>query len=175
MADDEREEHITDLSMQRTREAREARVDFLEAERADRATNLEEERVLRATSLEDQREHRAANLEYQRGRREARVDAELLAHKQRLDTINGSIATSARNVAALKETLVQSHETITDKIDGLIAAQATRDAIAADRAARLDKVSKNQLDSRTFKVGVAGVIVVLIGVMLSLLVAVHVI
>ena len=79
---------------------------------------------------------RLEELAYQQGRRDADVDSRLLSHEKRLNAINGSIERHSQNAAKLERTVERTREALEAKIDSLIAGQAARSAVEADREKR---------------------------------------
>jgi hypothetical protein len=166
---DEREEQITDLSMQRTRVAREERVDYLEDTRNDRATEIEADRVRRADQVA-----------YAQGRRDADVDSRLLDHERRLVAINGSIKRHAETTASLQSSVDRIRESLEGKIDKMLAAQDTRTAVEADRikeeekrTAELKRANDRQISQHAWIIGVGTIVLMLLGLIATVLIGTH--
>lgn len=111
---------------------------------------------------------------YAVGRRDAYVDATLAEHEKRLLAINGSIERAAQNAARLSDHLNAFRDEIGERMDKLVEQQRTRVAVEQDRALQVRRANEKALDSRTFLIGIASVVVLLVGVIVSVLAAAHV-
>ncbi len=123
-----------------------------------------------------EREERARVLAFEEGRHREQVDGRLNSHEARLKAINGNIARQADETSKLKLGVGG----VGDKLDALIVAQQTRDAVAAatedvlkDHARKTqtaaESAKNSQISNRMFLVGVAAVIATLLGVAVTLL------
>jgi len=119
------------------------------------------------------RDEQFRQLAYSQGRRDADVDARLFSHEKRLNAINGSIEKHAQNAERLSRAIERTHDALESKIDTLLAAQATNAAIEADRQKNLQQSSEQHLNKRTFLLGTVTVVVMLLGVIATLLTAIH--
>lgn len=119
---------------------------------------------------------RLEELAYKQGRRDADVDARLLSHERRLNAINGSIEKHARNADKLTAAIGEVREALDTKLDTLIAAQAARAAVEADRESRATQSADRVFKRRTLLIGFWTVVVMLAGVLgtaVGLLLTVH--
>ena len=122
---------------------------------------------------EDERQRRAVKDAYALGRRESDIDNKLRSHENRLNVINGSIARHAEAVAGLQTTVDDRCSQIEDKLDKLIADRLAEDAVQKDRDRQLEKVNNKQISSRGWYIGIATLVLMLAGVIVSLLTATH--
>lgn len=109
-----------------------------------------------AEETRDRIEDLATQQAYQQGRRDADVDARLLGHERRLNAINGSIERHAKNAEKLAHTMDSRCDGIEDKLDALITAQQTRDAIEEDRQkteAEAEESAERGLSHKQFWLG----------------------
>lgn len=129
----------------------------------------------RAVGLESDRARRANQLAYAQGRREADVDAHLRSHEKRLNAINGSIEKQAVNAAALEATMDKRCDSIEEKLDELISANAARNAVEADRVVQITRANDKQISRRAFWLGIAGLVLTGLAIVISILIGTHVI
>jgi uncharacterized protein (DUF885 family) len=128
-----------------------------------------------ADRVETERVRRANQIAYAQGRREADVDAHLRSHENRLNAINGSIEKHARNSAKLEATMDKRCDSIEEKLDSLIAANAARDAVEEDRVAQVKQANEKQVSNRNYVLGVIGVVLTGIGIIIAILIGTHII
>lgn len=156
----EREEQITDLSQQRSRSGRASRADF----------------------LEEERERRAADLAFAEGQRTAQVDAILAGHEKRLNAINGSID---RGTKATND-LCQEVQELRAQFATFLNDQRTRDEVEKFRAVErkladekrteaVRRANEKQISSREYRLGVAVVVLMILGLIATVLIGTHVI
>jgi hypothetical protein len=111
---------------------------------------------------ERQREDRATKLAYEKGRRDMEVDNRLNGHDEHLRAINGSIERGAR-----------ATERVESKVDALAEQVRTEGAVGKALAAQATAAIERQVSTRDFRIGVAMVIAMLLGVIVSVLTVVH--
>lgn len=116
-----------------------------------------------------QRNEAARELAYAQGKREAIVDGRLDSAEARLTAINGSIEKHALNAMHLREAIDQQN----DKIDQIVAKLDQRAAVEADRVEQLRQANDRQISTRAFAIGVATIVVMILGLIVTLLVEVH--
>jgi transcriptional regulator NrdR family protein len=121
----------------------------------------------------DDTEHRLEELAYQQGRRDADVDARLFSHERRLNAVNGSIEKHARNAEKLRESIDEIRESLEQRIDELISTQRVSTAVADDREELDRRRANKQLSRRTYLIGLATIMVMLLGVIVTVLTAIH--
>jgi hypothetical protein len=109
-----------------------------------------------------QREDRAVKLAYEKGRRDMEVDSRLDGHDRHLRVINGSIERGAK-----------ATELVGKKVDDLAERVRTEGAISKALAAQATAAIERQVSTRDFRTGVAVVVVMLLGVIVSVLTVVH--
>lgn len=127
-----------------------------------------------ADDTEQERIRAARTIAYEEGRHRERLDGRLNNHEARLDAINGSVDRAARATTDLSVRVRALH----DEITKLVTAQATRDAVEGARAQQrqdteearaeqLREANEKQISTRAFAIGVAMVIVTLIGMIVA--------
>ena len=123
-------------------------------------TQTEAEREARASALADKDAQEQIRDAEARGRREQLVDSRLDHHEARLDAINGSVARAARASESLGEKVDELASKIgkSEAVNEALA-QAAKDAISAS------------ISRKDFLVGVALVAIMLLGVIVTIVVA----
>jgi len=109
-----------------------------------------------------EREDKAKQLAYERGRREQQVDSRLDGHDRHLKAINGSIERGAK-----------ATERVEDKVDKLSEQLRVEGAVSRALAEQATKAIQKQVSTRDFRIGVATVVIMLLGVIVALIAAVH--
>jgi gamma-glutamyl:cysteine ligase YbdK (ATP-grasp superfamily) len=111
---------------------------------------------------DDSERDRAFKVAYTQGRRDADVDSHLRDHENRFRAINGSIEKHAENAQALKDSISE----LSEKVDGVAATLATREALDAARTQQLKDANEKQISNRTFWLGVVTIcVMVLVGIL----------
>lgn len=103
-----------------------------------------------------QREAKALRLAEERGRRQQEVDGRLDEHDRRFERINGSIDRSARAQEKVEERLTA----VARKVDEVMAKLRASEEVSA-------ALAKAAVSRREFWLGVAAVVVVLVGALLQ--------
>jgi hypothetical protein len=111
------------------------------------------------TGLE--REDKALKLAYERGRREQQVDSRLEGHDRRLAVINGSIERGAK-----------ATERVEDKVDALAAQIATEGAVGKALARQATEAIRGSVSKREAKVAAGVLGAMLLGTLVTVLIAV---
>ena len=107
----------------------------------------------------------ARDIAFEEGRHRERIEGRLNSHEARLNAINGSIDRGTKATNGLRLDVQKLHE----EFSKLVEAQRVRDAVEADRTRQLRKANEKQISTRAFVIGVATVIVMLIGVIVAVL------
>jgi hypothetical protein len=130
----------------------------------------------RADDAEGLRVERASKLRVDEAIRNERITAHLERHDLAIKAMRESIEGQRLGTAAVQSIV----EMQSDKLDQLITAQTIQAAVEKDRAkterdrvAEIKAANEKQVSVRAFGVGVATVLVAMVGIMVTLLVAVH--
>jgi hypothetical protein len=114
------------------------------------------DRERRARDLRGEEERRAIALAEKRAQDAAKVESHLAEHDRRLEAINGSINKTAGELHGLNR-----------QVNDLSAEFRQSLAVAAARAGDAERAAKRQVSSREFFLGLAGLALLLTGLLVS--------
>ncbi len=125
----------------------------------------DQQRAARAADLELERVERATALRVETALKQRETDYRLTDHDSQLKAINGSIKYTGQRLSEMRGVV----DDLADKFDGFVAAQRTRDEVAAGlRSAAqatqeaAEKANEQQISKKVYFSGVAMVIVTIV-------------